>query len=294
MHTQMREVAYPLDDAADADDDGYGPMGLMPGFASGMGLAEGPEEGRRVPHGFVSGADTPAGGMYGGGGTAGGRDAAAQASVYSSAPATPPPEPASWQQRIPPADKAAAGAAAAALAGAGAAGPGPGAALGDGMALLTPPGTDGGAAPGSHPHPGPLVLPPASAATASSVFAAAANGDYFSRASSTLNGLSGGGVAGLSWAAGGGGAAGLLPGMQPSRAIVQMSYCEVSKVVVMVTADGACAVCGASEGGLSPLSQLCFGRWLCGPARRAVCGAVGVRAQLIAVGRDNGEVDMYR
>ncbi|KXZ55895.1 hypothetical protein GPECTOR_2g1446 [Gonium pectorale] len=86
----------------------------------------------------------------------------------------------------------------------------------------------------------------------------------------------------------------LLPPSQLSRAIVQMRYCELSGQVVMVLADGAAAVCGAGEGGLSPLSDLSFGRWLCGPAQQAVCAQVGARAQLIAVGRESGEVALYR
>lgn len=81
---------------------------------------------------------------------------------------------------------------------------------------------------------------------------------------------------------------------QPARAIVNMSYCDRSKQVLMVLADGSCAVCGTSEGGLSPLSELCFGRWLCGPSRRAMCAQVGPRVQLIAVGCENGDVELYR
>jgi hypothetical protein len=80
----------------------------------------------------------------------------------------------------------------------------------------------------------------------------------------------------------------------PSRAIVHMSYCDASKQVVAVTANGGVAVCGAGEAGLSPLAELCFGRWLCGPASGAVCAAVGARALLIAVGRENSEVALYR
>lgn len=83
-------------------------------------------------------------------------------------------------------------------------------------------------------------------------------------------------------------------GWQPSVAIVQISFCERSKQVVLVLGDGACAVCATSDGGLAPLSELCFGRWLCGPERRVVCAQVGARAQLIAVGRDNGDVDLFR
>ncbi|GFR46889.1 hypothetical protein Agub_g8531, partial [Astrephomene gubernaculifera] len=85
-----------------------------------------------------------------------------------------------------------------------------------------------------------------------------------------------------------------IPPSELSRAIVQMSYCEASKQVVMVLADGACAVCSTAEGGLSPLPELCFGRWLCGPAQQAVYAQVCARAQLIAVGRENGEVELFR
>ncbi|GIL70747.1 hypothetical protein Vretifemale_1461 [Volvox reticuliferus] len=79
-----------------------------------------------------------------------------------------------------------------------------------------------------------------------------------------------------------------------SRAIVQMSYCEHSKQVVMVLADGACAVCSTSDSGLSPLPEMCFARWLCEPQRQAVCAQVCARAQLIAVGRENGDVELFR
>ncbi|GLC73770.1 hypothetical protein PLESTF_001417100 [Pleodorina starrii] len=118
----------------------------------------------------------------------------------------------------------------------------------------------------------------------SSAFAAAAAA---ASAAALPPGAAGGG-AGMDF--GGGGAA----PPELSRAIVQMSYCEHSKQVVMVLADGACAVCGTSESGLSPLPEMCFGRWLCGPQQQAVCAQVSAQAQLIAVGRDNGDVELFR
>ncbi|KAG1677057.1 hypothetical protein FOA52_001227 [Chlamydomonas sp. UWO 241] len=103
-------------------------------------------------------------------------------------------------------------------------------------------------------------------------------------------------------AGGGAGGAG-VPGLSPFMGagacppIAGMHYCENSRCLALVLADGSAALCSgaSSDSGNDPLDGLVLSHWLVvPPERHATCARVGWIAQMVAVGCSNGEVALYR
>jgi hypothetical protein len=67
--------------------------------------------------------------------------------------------------------------------------------------------------------------------------------------------------------------AGLLQQQQqqldlPDCGVEHMHYCETSRLLAVVFADGSAALYSPGQPGALPTAQLDFRRWLCGPAAR--------------------------
>jgi hypothetical protein len=66
--------------------------------------------------------------------------------------------------------------------------------------------------------------------------------------------------------------AGLLQQQQqlelPDCGVEHMHYCETSRLLAVVFADGSAALYSPGHAGALPTAQLDFRRWLCGPAAR--------------------------
>lgn len=79
-----------------------------------------------------------------------------------------------------------------------------------------------------------------------------------------------------------------------SDRIVAMDFCEHSRFLSLVLGDGSVALCVASQDGSSPLRELSLARWVCGAGSGACIARIGATAQLLAVGKFDGVVDLYR
>lgn len=79
-----------------------------------------------------------------------------------------------------------------------------------------------------------------------------------------------------------------------SDRIVAMDFCEHSRFLSLVLGDGSVALCVASQDGSSPLRELSLARWVCGAGSGACIARIGATAQLLAVGKLDGVVDLYR
>lgn len=79
-----------------------------------------------------------------------------------------------------------------------------------------------------------------------------------------------------------------------SEQIIAMDFCERSRFLSLVLGDGSVALCVASQDGSSPLRELSLARWVCGAGSGACIARIGATAQLLAVGKVDGVVDLYR
>jgi len=57
--------------------------------------------------------------------------------------------------------------------------------------------------------------------------------------------------------------------------IEAVDYAPGVRALALVLADGRCALCRAADGGLAPVEQLAFTRWVCGPGSGALCVRIG-------------------
>lgn len=81
---------------------------------------------------------------------------------------------------------------------------------------------------------------------------------------------------------------------QPSRAIVDMHYCDKSRSLVLVLGDGSCALLSVPSGGPAQLEELAFSHWVCAPSTAATRARIGASTQMVAVGCANGVLLLFR
>ncbi|KAK9828450.1 hypothetical protein WJX72_000056 [[Myrmecia] bisecta] len=82
--------------------------------------------------------------------------------------------------------------------------------------------------------------------------------------------------------------------MELPASVETLDYSSTLRLLVVVLADGRCAVCRASETGLAPVDSLEFSHWLCAAGSGATVARIAPTAQLVALGLVSGEVALYR
>uniref|UniRef100_A0A061S7S9 Protein ric1 n=1 Tax=Tetraselmis sp. GSL018 TaxID=582737 RepID=A0A061S7S9_9CHLO len=75
--------------------------------------------------------------------------------------------------------------------------------------------------------------------------------------------------------------------------IWHMDYSEQLQMLTVVLLDGRVALCRTSEYGLSPPDQIKLVRWVCGARSGALYACIGSRAQIVAIGRADGQIALY-